>query len=64
MTPDTIITIGQALIGAIPRIVDLVRAGRDPGSLKLDELISDDALAVLKRARDKAKAFVDTGGGS
>lgn len=61
MTPEAVVTVGKALIGAIPIILDLIRRGRDPESIRIGELVSDDALAVLRRAASKARAFVEDG---
>ena len=51
----------QTLIGAIPAIVKLVRAGRNPADIKLGEVISTDALKTLESARDDAQSFIDNG---
>lgn len=55
------IAIAQALIGGIPKIIELIRKGRDPGSIKLSEVISTDALAVLKKAKQDATDFIENG---
>lgn len=55
------IAIAQALIAGIPKIVELVNKGRDPGSIKLDEVISTDALAKLKTAKAEAEDFIANG---
>ena len=61
MSIKAIAALAEALVGAIPQIVELVRKGRDPGSIKLDEVISTDALATLHRAQKKAQDFITEG---
>lgn len=61
MTVAAITALAQALIGAIPKIIELVRKGRSPGSIKLHEVISTDALDQLEQARAKAQDYVDGG---
>lgn len=56
-----VIAIAQALMGAIPKIVDLVKKGRDPSEIKLGEVISTDALAKLRSAKDRADDFIANG---
>jgi hypothetical protein len=51
----------QALIGAVPRIIDLVKSGRDAKDIKLGEVISTDALSTLEGARDEAADFISNG---
>lgn len=55
------IVIIQALAAGIPRIVELIRQGREPGGIKLEEVISTDALSKLEQARDDAQNFIDNG---
>jgi hypothetical protein len=61
MSPDTAIRVAQALIGAVPRIADLVARGRKLGSIRIDELISEDAVEALQRSLTKARDFVERG---
>jgi len=55
------IAIAQALVAGVPRIIELVRAGRDPGGIKLDEVISTDALDKLRSAKTRADDFLANG---
>jgi len=57
----TIIAIIQALIAGVPRMIELIKAGRDPGSIRLAEVISTDALEQLRSARSTAQDFIDNG---
>jgi len=51
----------QALISAVPRIIDLIKQGRDASSIKLGEVISTDAIEALTAARDEADDFITNG---
>ncbi len=56
-----IASIGQALIAAIPKIIELVNQNRDPGSIRLEEIISTDAIDKLKATKDRQQDFIDNG---
>lgn len=57
----TVIAFIQQLIGAVPRIVELVKQGREPGGIKLGEVISTDALDTLRDAQDEAADYLKNG---
>ncbi len=61
MTAAALIALGQGLLGAIPKIIELIKKGRDPGGITLAEVISRDALATLEGARDKGADFIENG---
>lgn len=55
------IALGQLLIGAIPKIVAAIRAGRDPKDIKLGDVVSHAALERLKAVDKKVDDFVNNG---
>lgn len=60
MTAAALIALGQSLLGAIPKIIELVKQGRDPKGISLGEVISTDALATLKESKAIASDFENT----
>lgn len=58
---NAVLGFGQALLGAIPRIIQLIKQGRDVGSIKLEEVISQDALDKLTAAKKEAEDFIRDG---
>jgi len=56
-----IIALLQAIIGGIPALIEALKAGRDPGSIKLEEFISQDALDRVKAANAKADDYIENG---
>ncbi len=61
MDPTVIIAIAQALIGGIPKLIEAIKAGRNPGDIKLEDFISHDALAKIKAANKKADDYINNG---
>ena len=61
MNPADVVKLVQGLLGAIPKIIKLVRAGRDPATINLDEVVSTDARAVLEGAKKAGQDFIDGG---
>ncbi len=57
MTAAALIALGQSLLGAIPKIIELVKQGREAGSISLSEIISTDALATLEESKAIASDF-------
>lgn len=58
---EQLFKIGEFFVEALPKLVELVRQGRDPASIRLDEILSKDALAALRSSRKKAQEYVDDG---
>ena len=54
-----LITLGQALLGGIPKIIEAIKAGKNPEDIKLSDVISNDAVETVKRAIGKAESFED-----
>lgn len=52
-----LITLGQALLGGIPKIIDAIKAGKNADDIKLSDFISNDAVDTVKRAIGKAESF-------
>lgn len=54
-----IIAIIQALIAGVPKLIEAIKAGRDPKDIKLGEFISDDALQTIRGANKRADDFIN-----
>jgi len=55
------IAIAQALISGIPKLVDAIKAGKDPKDIKLGDFMSSDALEKIRGANKKADDFIQHG---
>jgi hypothetical protein len=51
----------SAVIGGIPKLVELLDQGLDPADIKLGDFISTDALKVLEAAKADAQDFITNG---
>jgi hypothetical protein len=60
MSPG-IIALLQAIIAGIPALIKAIKAGRDPGSIKLEDFISQDALDKVKEANERAGDYIENG---
>ena len=56
---ETISTVAGILITGIPKLIDAIKAGKDPSSIKLGDFISSDAIKTIDGAIAKAKSFED-----
>lgn len=54
-----IIAIIQALVAGVPKLIEAIKAGKDPKDIKLGEFVSDDALQTIRDANDRAKQFIN-----
>jgi hypothetical protein len=54
-----IIAIIQALISGVPKLIEAIKAGRDPKDVKLGEFISNDALETIRSANKRADDFIN-----
>ncbi len=54
---ETITTIISALTTGIPKLIDAIKAGRNPADIKLGEFISEDAVDTIDKAIKKAESF-------
>lgn len=54
-----IITIIQALISGVPKLIEAIKAGRDPKDVKLGEFISNDALESIRATNKRVDDFVN-----
>ena len=61
MDPTIFIMIAQTLIQGIPKLIEAIKAGRNPGDIKLEEFISYDALVKIKAANKKADDYIKNG---
>ena len=55
------IAIITAIANGIPKLVQLIKSGRNPADIKLGEFISTDALKVLEDAKADQQDFIDNG---
>lgn len=55
------IEIAQALISGIPKLIEAIKAGRDPKDVKLGDFMSTDALETIRKANKKADDFIQNG---
>lgn len=53
--------LGEALVAGVPKIVDAVKAGKDPGDIKLSDFVSRDALDGVREANKRASDFISNG---
>ena len=61
MSPAAIIALIQGIASGIPRIIEAVRAGRELRDIRIEEYISEDALAEIEKANRRAKDFIENG---
>lgn len=59
MSTSAIIAIIQAIVAGVPKLIELIKQGRDPGDVKLDEFISTDALSKIRAANKKADDYIN-----
>lgn len=55
------IMIIQALVAAVPKIVELIKAGRDMKDITLGEVVASSALAKIRAANKAADDFIAKG---
>jgi len=55
------IAIITAIANGIPKLVKLIKSGKNPADIKLGEFISTDALKVLQDAKADQQDFIDNG---
>lgn len=56
---EIVIQIATALVQGIPKLIAAVKAGRNPGDVKLSEFISTDAIATIDEAINTSRSFED-----
>ena len=56
---EALVTLGQALIGGIPRLIEAIKSGKNPEDIRLSDFVSKDAVDAVKRAIVKSKSFED-----
>ncbi len=61
MNASIFITIAQALISGVPKIIEAIKAGRDPKDLKLEDFISTDALESIRATNKKVDDYIKNG---
>lgn len=59
MSTSAIVAIIQAIVAGVPKLIELIKQGRDPGDVKLDEFVSMDALEKIREANKKAKNYIN-----
>lgn len=58
---ETTVAIITAIVGGVPKLIEMIRAGADPSQIKLSDFISTDALAKLEKAKTDAEDFIQNG---
>lgn len=61
MDPSIIITIASALIQGIPKLIEAIKAGRNPKDIKLEDFVSYDALEKIQAANKRADDYIKNG---
>lgn len=59
MSPTAIVAIIQAIVAGVPKLIELIKQGRDPANVKLDEFVSTDALNKIRAANKKADDYIN-----
>lgn len=59
MSTAAIVAIIQAIVSGVPKLIELIKQGRNPGDVKLDEFVSTDALDKIRAANKKADDFIN-----
>lgn len=54
-----IIAIIQALVAGVPKLIEAIKAGKDPKDIKLSEFVSNDALQKIRDANKRADEFIN-----
>lgn len=58
---EAIVAFGAALFNAIPKIISIIRSGKDIKEIRLGDVVSTDALSSFQRAHEKAQDFINNG---
>lgn len=58
---NAVLAFAQAVIAGIPKLIELIKAGRKLSEIELGEFISTDAIAVLEDAKAEAEDFIKNG---
>ena len=61
MTEAAVIALIQGIAAGLPSIITAIKAGKDVGSIRVDEFISADALEVIRAANSKADDYIENG---
>jgi hypothetical protein len=61
MGTTAIISLISALVAGVPKIIEAIKAGRDPGDIKLKDFLSSDALDKVRAANKRADDYVNEG---
>lgn len=61
MGAQAVVNFITALIAGVPKVIEAIKAGRDPKDIKLGDFVSHDALDRVKRANQKADDYIDNG---
>lgn len=59
MNTTAIVALIQAIVSGVPRLIELIKQGKDPGNIRLGEFVSTDALSKIQAANKKADDFID-----
>jgi hypothetical protein len=61
MSSQAVVALVQALMLGIPKLIELVKAGRSLKDIRLADFISTDALAKIEAADQRAGDFIENG---
>lgn len=61
MGASAIVSFITALVAGVPKIIEAIKAGRDPANIKLGEFVSKDALEKVKAANADVDNYIDNG---
>ena len=61
MSTTAIVAIINAIISGVPKLIEVIKAGRDPKDVNLGDFVSSDALDKIRAANKKADDYITNG---
>jgi hypothetical protein len=61
MSTAAIVAIIQALVSGVPKLIEMIKAGKDPKNVNLGDFVSTDALDKIRAANKKADDYIENG---
>jgi len=58
---NAVLAFAKAVIDGIPKLIELIKAGRKLSDVKIGEFVSTDAIAKLEGAKAEADDFITNG---
>ncbi len=59
MSTTAVVALIQAIVSGVPRLIELIKQGKDVSDVKLGDFISTDALTKIQAANKKADDFIN-----